>query len=38
MPKLVLDKSVMDIDGFDFDKVTLDGYQHHPAIKLPVAV
>lgn len=38
MPKLVLDKSVMDIDGFDFDKVTLDSYQHHPSIKLPVAV
>ena len=38
MPKLVLDKSVMDIDGFDFDKVTLDNYQHHPSIKLPVAV
>jgi len=38
MAKLVLDKSVMDIDGFDFDKVTLDGYQHHPSIKLPVAV
>lgn len=38
MAKLVLDKSVMDIDGFDFEKVTLDGYQHHPSIKLPVAV
>jgi thymidylate synthase len=38
MPRLVLDKSVMDIDGFDFDKVTLDSYQHHPSIKLPVAV
>lgn len=38
MAKLVLDKSVMDIDGFDFDKVTLDSYQHHPSIKLPVAV
>jgi len=38
MPRLVLDKTVMDIDGFDFDKVTLDSYQHHPSIKLPVAV
>lgn len=38
MPRLVLDKSVTDIDGFDFDKVTLDSYQHHPSIKLPVAV
>lgn len=38
MPKLVLDKTVMDIDGFDFDKVTLDSYQHHPSISLKVAV
>ena len=38
MARLMLDKSVMDIDGFDFDKVTLDSYQHHPSIKLPVAV
>ena len=38
MARLMLDKSVMDIDGFDFDKVALDSYQHHPSIKLPVAV
>lgn len=38
MARLMLDKSVMDIDGFDFDKVALDNYQHHPSIKLPVAV
>jgi thymidylate synthase len=38
MPRLVLDKTVTDIDGFDFDKVMLDSYQHHPSIKLPVAV
>lgn len=38
MARLMLDKSVMDIDGFDFDKVALDSYQHHPSIKLLVAV
>jgi len=38
MPRLMLAKTVTDIDGFDFGKVTLDGYQHHPSIKLPVAV
>ena len=38
MARLMLDKSVMDIDEFDFDKVALDSYQHHPSIKLLVAV
>jgi len=38
MPRLILDPSVKDIDGFGFDKITLDSYQHHPTIKLPVAV
>lgn len=38
MPRLVLDPSVKDIDGFGFDKILLDSYQHHATIKLPVAV
>lgn len=38
MPRLILDPSVKDIDGFGFDKILLDSYQHHATIKLPVAV
>ena len=38
MPHLVLDAAIKDIDGFGFESIVLDGYQHHPTIKLPVAV
>ncbi len=38
MPRLILDPSVKDIDGFGFDNILLDSYQHHATIKLPVAV
>ena len=38
MPHLVLDAAIKDIDDFGFESIVLDGYQHHPTIKLPVAV
>ena len=38
LPKLVLDPSVRDIDAFRYEHVAFEGYQHHPAIKAPVAV
>jgi thymidylate synthase len=38
MPKLVLNPEVKDIDSFTFEDIKLENYQHHPSIKLPVAV
>lgn len=38
LPTLVLDPSVTDIDDFRFEHVTLADYQHHPAIRAPIAV
>ena len=38
MPHLVLDAAIKDIDDFGFESIVLDGYQHHPTIKLPVAI
>jgi thymidylate synthase len=33
-----LNPSVKDIFGFHFEDFSLENYQHHPAIKAPVAV
>ena len=38
LPRLVLDPSVRDIDAFRYEHVKIEGYEHHPAIKAPVAV
>ena len=38
MAHLLLDQRVTDIDGFTFDDIKIMNYQHHPSIKLPVAV
>lgn len=38
LPTLVLDPSVRSIDDFRFEHVRLEGYQHHPAIRAPIAV
>ena len=38
MSKLVLNPEVKDIDSFTFEDIKLENYQHHPSIKLPVAV
>ncbi len=38
LPKLVLNPAIKDIFAFEYADITLDNYQHHPAIKAPVAV
>ncbi|MEK7611564.1 MAG: thymidylate synthase [Patescibacteria group bacterium] len=38
LPSLALDPKVMDIDAFTLDDLKLENYQHHSAIKAPMAV
>lgn len=38
LPQLKLNPAVTDLFDFSFDDIELVGYQHHPAIKAPVAV
>lgn len=38
LPTLKLDPSVRNIDDFRFEHVKLTDYQHHPAIRAPIAV
>jgi thymidylate synthase len=38
LPTLSLDRTVTDLDSFRFEHITLEEYQHHPAIRAPIAV
>ncbi len=38
LPRLRLNPSITDIDGFRYEDVAIVDYQSHPAIKAPIAV
>lgn len=38
LPTMRINPEVKDIFGFTFDDFALEGYEHHPPIKAPVAV
>jgi thymidylate synthase len=38
LPRLRLDPSVMDIDGFTGEHIVIEGYEHHPHIAAPISV
>lgn len=38
LPRLVLNKTIKNIDNFSFDDIKLEGYDPHPPIKAPIAV
>jgi thymidylate synthase len=38
LPTVRLDPSVRDLDAFDLEHISVDGYDPHPGIKAPIAV
>src|SRR6187455_871059 len=38
LPRLVLDPSVTDLDAFDLEHISVEGYDPHPGIKAPIAI
>ena len=37
-PDLLLNPNIMDIDAFTHDDIDLDGYEHHPDVKMEISV
>src|SRR5680860_778050 len=38
LPTLYLDPAAKELDGFDLEHVTIEGYDPHPGIKAPIAI
>ena len=38
LPRLHLDPSITELDDFEFEHISIEGYEHHPHIAAPIAV